>query len=129
MKKIPEFLTLAEVIEIHQNQVELYGGENGIRDIHLLTSALAMPESTFDGNFLHTDLFEMAAAYDFHVCQNHPFIDSNKRVGLVAALVFLDFNGIEIEDPKEELYEIMMAYASGNKNKKNLARDLKRLSK
>lgn len=85
MKEI-EFLTLADILIIHKNQIELYGGEDGIRDISLLLSALAMPNSTFNGNYLHSDIFHMAAAYIYHICKNHPFIDGNKRVALVAGL-------------------------------------------
>jgi death-on-curing protein len=120
MKNI-DFLTLAEVIEIHGNQISLYGGKSGLRDITLLQSALALPESTYDNKYLHKDVFEMAAAYAFHICQNHPFIDGNKRVGLVSALVFLDFNGMEIDDPNEKLYTAMMKVASGKMNKEQLA--------
>ncbi|MBP9021645.1 MAG: type II toxin-antitoxin system death-on-curing family toxin [Spirochaetes bacterium] len=123
-----DFLTLAEVIEIHNNQISLYGGAQGIRDISLLKSALAITESTFDNEYLHHDVFEMAAAYAYHICQNHPFIDGNKRVALVTALVFLDFNGIDIADPKEKLYQAMMDIASGKMNKYKLALLLKSLS-
>ncbi len=126
-----EFITLAEVFEMHQNQINLYGGEKGIRDISLLSSALAMPQSTFDGNYLCKNIFEMAAAYAFHICQNHPFVDGNKRVGLVVALVFLEFNGIEINDPKGILYDIMMDISKGNKGnkgKKELEEVFKKLS-
>lgn len=124
----PVFLTLSEVVEIHKNQIECYGGREGIRDIFLLTSAIGIPESTFDGQYLHRDLFEMAAAYAYHICMNHPFIDGNKRTGLAAALVFLDFNGIEIENPEEILYEATMNVASGKKKKDYLASILKKLS-
>ncbi len=111
-KKI-EFLTLAEVISIHPNQIELYGGEPGIRDIALLSSALAIPQSTFNGKYLHNDIFDMAAAYCFHIFQNHPFVDGNKRVALVSALIFLNLNGIAIENPEEMLYKLMMDVSSG----------------
>ena len=124
-----QFLTLAEIVEIHNNQLDLYGGSRGIRDITLLQSALAMPESTFDSNYLHNDIFEMAAAYAYHICQNHPFIDGNKRVALVAALVFLDFNGIEIDDPDEILYKAMMNVASSKMNKEELTIVLRSLMK
>jgi len=124
----PIFLTLAEVLEIHRNQVENYGGQEGIRDISLLTSALAMPESTFYGQYLHNDLYEMAAAYAYHICMNHPFIDGNKRTALVAALVFLDFNGIRVDDPKRILYKTMMGVASGKKKKDYLAGIFRELS-
>jgi len=120
MKRI-DFLTLAEIIEIHMNQIDLYGGDSGLRDITLLQSAMALPESTFDNKFLHKDIYEMATAYAFHICQNHPFVDGNKRVGLVTALVFLDFNGIDIDDPNELLYKAMMDVASGKLNKEKFA--------
>jgi death-on-curing protein len=117
----PIFLSVAEVLAIHRNQVERYGGEKGVRDLSLLTSAVAIPESTFGGEYLHKDVFGMAAAYAYHICMNHPFIDGNKRTALVAALVFLDFNGIRIDDPEEILYETMMLIASGEKQKEYLA--------
>lgn len=122
------FLTLAEIIDIHHNQIELYGGIDGIRDISLLSSAISIPQSTFDGYFLHDDLFEMAAAYIYHLCQNHPFVDGNKRVALVAGLVFLDFNGIDIDDPDEKLYAMMIRVASGKGDKEYIADTLKNLS-
>ena len=128
MKKEPEFLTLSELIEIHNDQIANYGGDTGVRDINLLSSALAVPESTYDGTFLHKDLFEMAAAYAYHICQNHPFVDGNKRVALVAALVFLDFNGIDIDDPDDELYPIIMGVAQGKKDKKTLAALFRKLA-
>lgn len=123
-----EFLTLAEAVEIHRNQVELYGGDPGIRDYNLLASALYIAQSTFDGRLLYEDLFHMAAAYIFHLCQNHPFIDGNKRTALVCGLVFLDFNGIEIDDPSGVLYKMMMKVASGRYSKDEIAGILKKLS-
>jgi death on curing protein len=128
-KKSPEFITLSEVVEIHQNQISLYGGAKGIRDINLLSSALAVPQSSFEGRFLCEDLFEMAAAYAYHICQNHPFIDGNKRVGLVTALVFLEFNGIDLYDPDGKLYAMMMDVSKGRKGKKELQELLINLSK
>lgn len=124
----PLFITFAEVLEIHKNQIENYGGEDGIRDKSLLSSALAMPESTYGGEYLHRDLYEMAAAYAYHICQNHPFIDGNKRTALATALVFLDFNGIEINDPGGRLYGIMIGVATGLKKKKEIANVFKSLN-
>ena len=124
-----DFITLAEVLEIHNNQISLYGGEKGIRDINLLSSALAMPKATFDGKYLCNNIFEMAASYAFHICQNHPFIDGNKRVALVTALIFLEFNKIEINDPTSKLYDIMMDISKGNKGKKELENIFRKLSK
>ena len=79
----PIFLSLAEVLEIHRDQIERYGGDPGIRDLDLLQSALAIPAAGFGGQYLHNDLYEMAAAYLFHITQNHPFVDGNKRTGAV----------------------------------------------
>jgi death on curing protein len=124
MKKIT-FLTLAEVIEIHSNQIKLYGGKEGIRDISLLSSAIAMPYATFSGEYLHRDIYEMAAAYAFHICQNHAFIDGNKRTALASSLVFLELNGISIADPEEKLYEALMNIASGKLSKESFAEILR----
>jgi death-on-curing protein len=127
--KVPIFLTLAEVIELHNRQILHFGGEIGIRDIHLLESALAQPEASFGGEWLHMDLFEMASAYAFHICQNHPFIDGNKRTALDAALTFLEANGKSISDPHQKLLTAMLKIASGCLKKKDFAETLRRLAR
>jgi death on curing protein len=121
------FLTLAEVIDIHTDQIERYGGISGIREMNLLSSAVSMPRATFQKDFLHADIFEMASAYAYHICQNHPFIDGNKRTALACALVFLELNGISIFDPGGRLYDAMMALASGNLKKNEFANILKEI--
>jgi death-on-curing protein len=113
----PVFLSLGEVLEIHRDQLERYGGDPGIRDLGLLQSALGMPAAGFGGRYLHSDLFEMAAAYLFHLVQNHPFVDGNKRTGAVAALVFLSLNDIEIEAEEDEFEEMVLSVAQGRTNK------------
>jgi death-on-curing protein len=115
------FLSLAEVLEIHQDQIARYGGEPGTRDLSLLRSALAVPAATFSGNFLHTDIFEMAAAYLFHLVQNHAFVDGNKRVGAVAAIIFLALNGYEFNAPTGALYGFVIAMARGERTKAEAA--------
>jgi death on curing protein len=120
-----DFLGLEDVLSLHADQVALYGGEYGVRDLGLLESAIAQPRATFGGESLHKDQFEMAAAYLFHIVQNHPFLDGNKRTGAVAALVFLDLNGIEIDAPKESLYELTMAVATGKAGKAQVAEYLR----
>ena len=127
MKKIT-FLTLSEVIETHSNQIKLYGGKEGIRDISLLSSAIAMPYATFSGEYLHRDIYEMAAAYAFRICQNHAFIDGNKRTALASSLVFLELNGISIADPEEKLYEALMNIASGKLSKESFTEILRSLA-
>ena len=123
----PRFLTMGEVLLTLQDQVRRYGGAYGVRDPALLSSALAMPSATFEGKFLHEDIYQQAAAYAYHLCQNHPFIDGNKRTALAAALVFLDLNGIEISDLEETLYELMIGVAKGKKSKAEIAEALKDL--
>ena len=124
----PLFLSVKEVLNIHDLQIEEYGGIRGIRDNNLLESAVMMPQASFGGEYLHNDLFEMAAAYAFHIAENQPFLDGNKRTALVAALVFLDINGFEILDTKMRLYDAMIAIANKQMNKYDLAELLKELS-
>jgi death-on-curing protein len=113
----PLFLTLDEVLGIHADQIRGYGGRPGIRDLDLLRSALAMPETTYAGEFLHPTLFEMAAAYLFHVARNHPFVDGNKRTALMCALVFLGLNGQRLEVEPDSLYEMVDGVAAGGVEK------------
>ena len=120
------FLTLAEVVDIHSNQIKLYGGLPGIRDINLLSSAIAMPHASFHGEYLHNDIYEMAAAYAFHIGKNHPFIDGNKRTALVSALVFLELNGISISDSQGKLYDAMLDLSTGKLNKSEFASILRK---
>ena len=116
-----DFLSLEDILTLHANQVDLYGGEHGVRDLGLLESAIAQPRATFGGESLHKDVFEMAAAYLFHLVQNHPFLDGNKRAGAVAALAFLEFNGIEIDAPEGSLYDLAMHVATGQADKADIA--------
>ncbi len=112
-----EFLGLDEILEIHRDQIERYGGSAGIRDMGLLQSAVAMPAAGFGGNYLHQDIFEMAAAYLFHITQNHPFVDGNKRTGTVAAVVFLAMNDIELNADEDELENLVRSVAMGEADK------------
>jgi death on curing protein len=125
----PRFLDLAEVLEIHQSRICLYGGKEGIRDLSLLQSALAQPSAGFEGNYFHLDLYAMAAAYLFHISRNHPFIDGNKRTALACCLVFLAYNDIEIETESINLEELTMQAAQGFMNKDQIAKHLRSYSK
>lgn len=128
MNGAPEFLEVEDVLDLHAQQLVIYGGGFGVRDQSLLESAVAMPKAGFGGQFVHGDLFEMAAAYAFHIAQNQPFIDGNKRTALLAALVFLDLNGVVIQDPQEVLYDAMIAIAERRLGKVELAKVLRELS-
>jgi hypothetical protein len=72
------FLSLDEVLSLHDDQVRRFGGAGGIRDVGLLASAIAVPGASFDDHFLHEDVFHMAAAYAFHITENHPFVDRSR---------------------------------------------------
>ena len=113
----PLFLTLDEVLGIHADQIRRYGGRPGLRDLGLLQSALAMPETTFEGEFLHGTVFEMAAAYLFHLARKHPFVDGNKRTALMSALVFLGLNGQRLDAESGALYELVDGVAAGSVDK------------
>jgi death on curing protein len=117
----PVVLDVEDVLLIHAEQLARYGGSQGIRDRGLLESAVAMPRASAGGEFAHPDLFAMAAAYAFHIAQNQAFVDGNKRTALLAAIVFLDLNGIEIADPEGRLYEAMIAIAEHRLDKTGLA--------
>ena len=117
----PVFLNLSEVLHIHRDQIERYGGQPGIRDLGLLQSAVGMPAAGFGDRFLHEDLFEMAAAYLFHITRNHLFMDGNKRTGVVCALVFLELNGIGVKASEDSLVEMVMAVAEGRAGKEAIA--------
>ncbi len=121
MSAEPLFLTLDEVLDLHEDQIQRFGGSSGVRDQALLESAVAVPSSTFAGEYLHPDLFEMAAAYAFHIAENQPFLDGNKRTALNTALVFLDINRWVVNDPELRLYDAMIAISAHEFDKQGLA--------
>jgi death-on-curing protein len=116
----PLFLSLDEVLEIHAEQITLYGGSDGIRDPGALESAVATPMATFDGEFLHLTIPCTAAAYLFHICQNHPFVDGNKRTGANAAITFLLINDWELDVSEDALVDLVLSVASGTMTKSAL---------
>ncbi|MDP8254662.1 MAG: type II toxin-antitoxin system death-on-curing family toxin [Candidatus Alcyoniella australis] len=117
----PEFLDLEDALEIHTLQLSRFGGSTGLRDRGLLESALAQPQAVFESAFLHADIFEMAAAYLFHIVRNHPFVDGNKRTGLLCALVFLEINGVQVSAEESEYERLTLATAEGQMDKPTLA--------
>jgi death-on-curing protein len=117
------------VFMIHADLIRRYGGQSGIRDRGLLASALAQPQMTIGGKHLHKTIFDKAAAYGFHVCRNHPFVDGNKRVAFVLMDIFLQRNGYGLAAHEDEAYVIMMALADGRLTKPQLAAWLKEKSK
>ena len=124
----PFFLSVEEVLEIQAQMLGTYGGQAGIRDRSSLESAVGMPTQTFGGELVHAGLFEMAAAYAFHIAENQPFVDGNKRTGLATALTFLRLNGVSIVDPAGRLYVAMIALATHELDKAGLAKLLSELA-
>ena len=118
---MPLFLTFDEVLALHADQIRRYGGAAGLLEAGLLSSALAAPQASHEGRFLHGTLFEMAAAYLFHITQNHPFVDGNKRVGAVAAIVFLSMNNVEVTVDEESLECAVLSVAQGKWDKAKVA--------
>ena len=124
---VPTFLELEEVLEIHRDQLQRYGGSPGLRDVGLLESALAMPRAGFGGEYFHSDLFEMAAAYLFHIVMNHPFVDGNKRAGSMAAYTFLRLNGLTMEASSAGPFEkIVLEVAEAKATKAAVAEFLRK---
>jgi death-on-curing protein len=121
------FLSRRFVVTYHARLIDTFGGTHGQRDEALLDSALAQPEATYDGAPLHDDVWEMAAAYAFHLCRNHPFVDGNKRIAAVAMGTFLAINGHALRIDEVDLYRTVIALAEGRLDKESLARWLRSL--
>ena len=107
------FLSVDDVLAIQEDTIRHEGGPPGLRDPGLLESAVTMPRQSISGEYLHPDLAAMAAAYLYHLAQNYPFHDGNKRAGAMAALVFLHVNGVERLPGPEELERTTIGVAAG----------------
>jgi death on curing protein len=125
-------LTAAAALEIHGEVLRAHGGRPGLRDAALLESAVAAPQATFEGEPLIADLVEIAAAYLFYLCRNHPFVDGNKRTALATCLVFLAANGrlpgerVTVRDP--DAWEAFVQDVAGSRlDRMQTARQLKKL--
>jgi death-on-curing protein len=117
----PRLLTLEEVLAIHEDRIQKYGGSSGLRDLGLLQSALGSVGATFGGEFFNETLFEMAAAYLYSICRNHPFLDGNKRTALACALVFLRTNKKQLDSAPDDLYDLVIGVAEGRVSKAAVA--------
>ena len=114
------FLTAGDVLFIHRRMIEDFGGDPGLRDRGLLESAVAMPRAMFAGEYLHPDVPSMAAAYHYHLCANHPFLDGNKRVAVAAAEVFLRANRGELSASDDEVVDLTLGIACGSVRKEQV---------
>ena len=116
----PEWLDIEIMLDVHAEQLALFGGPDGVRDSGLLESALARPINKFA--YGETDLASLAAAYAFGVAKNHPFVDGNKRVVFASLIVFLGLNGIDFAPLPEAATAIMLSLAAGEVSEESLAR-------
>lgn len=120
IRRAIRFLSVEDVVAIHAETIRVEGGAAGLRDPGLLESAVLMPQQSFDGRFLHEDAAAMAAAYLYHLASNHAFLDGNKRVAVLAALIFLQVNGTaDLPDP-DRLEDVTMGVARGDVSKADL---------
>ena len=115
------YLTVAEVLALHDAIIARTGGSPGLRDFGALDSALAQPKATFGGQALHESLEDKAAALGFSLAQNHPFVDGNKRVAHAVMETFLVLNGAEIAASIDEQERLMLDMASGRFDREMLA--------
>ncbi|MDJ0734195.1 MAG: type II toxin-antitoxin system death-on-curing family toxin [Nostocaceae cyanobacterium] len=116
---------MQEAIAIHDFLIEKYGGSFGLRDKGLLESALSQPQASFFGELLHATLSEQAAAYLYHLCKNHPFIDGNKRTALGVMDAFLRVNNYGLTLSNDELYNLVLEVAESQIDKSQLAAIIK----
>jgi death-on-curing protein len=123
------YLTVDIVLSIHDETIARFGGSTGVRDQALLESAVAAPQATFEGRSLFSDLTEIAAAYLFYLCRNHPFVDGNKRAALGSCLVFLRLNGAEPAPDGPEWEELTMDIAAGRLDRPETTKRLRRIGK
>jgi death-on-curing protein len=111
------FLSVEQVFVIHQRMIDEFGGAPDVRDHGLLESAVAMPQAQFSGHYLHSGIPAMAAAYLFHICKNHPFVDGNKRTALATAATFIDLNDYSLNATDDQLEEITLGVADSTFDK------------
>jgi len=121
-------LTVANVLEIHSEAISQFGGSDGIREMALLESAVAAPQASFGGESVYTDLLEVAAAYLFFLCRNHPFVDGNKRAALGSCIVFLRLNGIEPQSDSQSWEDLTLDVAASRLDRDQTTQRLRTLA-
>ena len=120
--KEPRWIELLEVLVLHDIQLSSFGGGVGIRDVALLESALARPKNIWNYDAEAATMPRLAAAYAFGIVKNHPFVDGNKRTGLIVAFTFVERNGLEVTASEEETYQKFIDLASGKLTENKLAK-------
>lgn len=120
------FLNFINVCDIQDYQIKHFGGDAGLRDKHLLKSAIGGIQLTFGGQYLYPDIYSQAAAYLYHICKNHPFVDGNKRAGAMTAVVFLELNQYHFNAPPDVFANLVIDVASGKMQKSEIAEFFKK---
>jgi death-on-curing protein len=112
-----KWLKESVVLAIHKRQIAEHGGEDGVRDLGLLSSALARPHniSLYEPE---SDIAKLASGYAYGICKNHPFIDGNKRTAFVATYIFLELNGYHLKTTLEDEYFTFLKLAEGSLSEK-----------
>ncbi|WP_317618870.1 type II toxin-antitoxin system death-on-curing family toxin [Laspinema olomoucense] len=118
-------IQLSQVLDIHNRQINKFGGTSGIRDEGLLDSALAQPQATFGGQLLHPTLPEQAAAYLYHLAKNHPFVDGNKRTAFAVMDTFLRINRYRLDLSPDATYQMVLDVVGDKMSKEALSRRLR----
>ena len=117
MNQPTRFLSVEDVLTLHAIAIEDQGGDASIRDRSMLESAIATPSQKFGGEFLHSDIPAMAAAYAFHICKNHPFVDGNKRAAAAAMIAFLSDNGWHFDATVDDAERVFVELAASTLSK------------
>ncbi|MEH2447670.1 MAG: type II toxin-antitoxin system death-on-curing family toxin [Nostoc sp.] len=117
----PRFISISQVLDIHQDEINSFGGTSGVRDKGLLDSALAQPQATFGGELLHLTIHEQAAAYLYHLAMNHPFIDGNKRTAFAVMDTFITLNGYSLNLSQEQAYNLVIQVVQKEISKEELS--------
>jgi death-on-curing protein len=116
----PVWIREIEVLALHNRLLSQFGGSEGIRDAALLDSALARPKNRYAYAEAPLTLAELAAAYAYGICKNHPFVDGNKRTALAVAMIFSEFNGAEVNATQEDAYLTFLGLAAGSVSENEL---------
>ena len=117
----PRFISIYQVLNIHQDEINSFGGTSGIRDEGLLDSALAQAQATFGGELLHPTIYDQAAAYLYHLAMNHPFIDGNKRTAFAVMDTFITLNGYSLNLSQEQAYNLVIQVVQKQISKEELS--------
>lgn len=124
-----KYLTVEQVVKIHDELILQFGGMHGLRSPELLESAVFRMQVTFGGQYLYKNIFEQAAALLESLCKNHPFVDGNKRAAFVTAATFLEMNGCKTNFKKENAETFILEIAAGKKSFEEIVKFLRKKSK